>query len=95
MNCQRADLMEPENNLHAKVPPALLTEVEKAARAEHLTLDEVIRQAVERFLEDRRWKKVYAFGEQQARKFGVKESDIDRIVHRRREQERENKERGR
>jgi hypothetical protein len=89
--------MEPEKNLHAKIPPALLTEVENAAQAQHITLDEVMRQAVERYLEDRRWQKVYQFGEQQARKLGVKERDIDRIIHGRREKEREreNKERGR
>jgi hypothetical protein len=46
--------MEPEKNLHAKIPPALLAEAENAAQAEHITLDEVTRQAVERYLEDRR-----------------------------------------
>jgi hypothetical protein len=89
--------MEPEKNLHAKIPPALLTEAEKAAKAQHITLDDVMQQAVERYLEDRRWQKVYQFGEQQARKLGIKERDIDRIIHERREKEREreNKERGR
>ncbi len=87
--------MEPEKNLHANLPTALLIEVEKAAQAEHITLDEVVRQSVERYLEDRRWKKIYQFGEQQARKHGINESDIDDIIHQRREQERENKERGR
>jgi len=89
--------MEPAKNLHANIPPALLTEAEKAAQAEQITLDEVMRQAVEHYLEERRWKEVYQFGEEQARKLGIKEGDVDRIIHERREKERERetKERGR
>lgn len=81
--------MEPEQNLHAKLPPALLTEAENIAHAEHITLDDVFRLAVERYIEDRRWQKVYQFGEQQARKLGIMEGDVDRIIHQRREKERE------
>jgi|SRR5580692_3704861 hypothetical protein len=98
MNRHGTDAMTtPEKNLHAKIPPALLMEAENVAQAEHITLDDVMRRAVERYIEDRRWQKVYRFGEQQARKLGIKEGDIDRIIHQRREKEREpeNKERGR
>ena len=95
MNHHGTDAMEPDKNLHAKIPPALLTEAENVAQAEHITLDDVLRQAVERYIEDRRWQKVYRFGEQQARKLGIKEGDVDRIIHQRREKEYENKERGR
>ena len=89
--------MEPEKNLHAHLPPALLSEAYKAAQEERVTLDEVTQQAMERYLEERRWKKLYAFGEQQARKLGIKESDVDRIIHQRRakERQREHKEPGR
>ncbi len=88
--------MEPEQNLHAAIPAALLHEAEEAAQAEHVTLDEVMRQAVETYIEERRWRKIYQFGERQARRLDIKEDDVDRIVHERREQERElkNKERG-
>ena len=96
MNPQ-ADIMEPEKNLHAAIPPALLSELEKAAQAEHVTLDKLMQQAGERFIEDRRWKNLFAFGEQQARKLDIKEGDVERIIHQRREKEREreNTERGR
>jgi len=89
--------MEPEKNLHAKIPPALLMEAENVAQAEHITLDDVLRQAVERYIEERRWQKVYQFGERQARKLGITAGDVDRIIHERRDKEREpeNKERGR
>ncbi len=80
--------MEPEKNVHATISPALLNQAEQAAQAEHITLDEVLQKAVERYIEDRRWQKVYQFGEQQARKLGIKEGDVDRIIHQRRAKER-------
>jgi hypothetical protein len=30
--------MEPDKTLHAKIPPALLAEVEKAASADHISV---------------------------------------------------------
>ena len=63
------------------LPPALLTEVERAASAEHITLDEVLRQAVERYIEDRRWQIIYQFGEQQACKLGIREGDVLRQLY--------------
>jgi hypothetical protein len=40
---------------------------------------------------------VYAYGEQQARKLGINEEDVDRIIHqyRQEQREREDKRRGR
>ena len=84
-----ADITEPEKNLHAAIPTALLSELEKTAQAEHVTLDEVMRQAAERFIEERHWQELYAFGEQQARALGIKECDVDRIIHQHREKFRE------
>jgi hypothetical protein len=89
--------MEPEKNLHAKIAPALLAEAEKAAQAERITVDELVQDAVEHRLKERRRQKLYAYGEGQARKLGIKEEDVPRIVEewRTEQQERENKERGR
>jgi hypothetical protein len=39
--------MHYEKNLHAFVPPALLTRAEEAARQEHISLDEPVSTAVE------------------------------------------------
>ncbi len=40
--------MEAEKNLHASIPTALLTEAEQAASADHITVDELVRDAMER-----------------------------------------------
>jgi hypothetical protein len=50
---QGAEVMEPEKNLHARIAPALLAEAEKAAQAEHITLDELVSDAMERRLNSR------------------------------------------
>ena len=89
--------MEPDKTLHAKIPPALLAEVEKAASADHISVDELVRDAMERRLSARRRHSLYTYGEEQARKLGVGEEDVDRIIHefRQEERERQNKEIGR
>jgi hypothetical protein len=81
--------MEPDKNLHAKIPPALLAEAEKAASADHISVDELVRDAMERRLSARRRHSLYTYGEEQARKLGVGEEDVDRIIHEFRQEERE------
>lgn len=89
--------MEPGKNLHAKIPPALLAEAENVAQTEHITVDELVRDAMERRLRERRRQKLRAYGEAQARKLGIREEDVERVVHEYREEQRErqDKERGR
>ena len=90
--------MEREKNLHASVPQALLTQAEKAAKQEHISLDELVSDAMERRLKDLRRQNLRAYGEAQAGKIGVtSEEDVDRVIHEFREEERtrQNNERGR
>lgn len=86
--------METEKNLHATIPSALLTEAETVAKAEHITVDELVRDAMEHRLRERRRQKLYGYGEAQARKLGIKEEDVERILHEFREEERQSQERG-
>jgi len=68
--------MEPEKNLHAMIPPALLLEAERAAQAEHITVDELVRDAMERRLNKRELDEVFAFGKRHARERGLKPGDV-------------------
>ncbi len=83
--------MNTEKNLHAAIPAGLLMEAEKAASADHISIDELVRVAVEHRLRDRRRQQLYVYGEGQARKLGIEEEDIDRIIHEFREEERARK----
>jgi hypothetical protein len=84
--------MEPEKNLHAKIAPALLAEAEKAAQAEHITLDELVSDAMERRLNSRAFEEVLAFGKRHAKERGLKPSDVARAIT---DVRREKQERGR
>lgn len=69
---QRRAYREVEKNLHARIPTALLVEAEKTAAAQRVSMDELS------------WRETYAFGERQSRQFGIKEEDVDRLIHERR-----------
>ncbi len=72
--------METEKNLHASVPPALLTQAQKAAQDDHISVDELVKAALEQTLRARRRQRLYAYGEGQARSVGIREEDVPRIV---------------
>ena len=54
--------METEKNLQATIPAALLARVEDAARAEHITVDELVRDAVQRRLKNHEWRETLPSG---------------------------------
>jgi CopG family transcriptional regulator/antitoxin EndoAI len=64
------------------LPPKLEKEAEKAAKEEHRTKSELIREALRRYLEGRQLRKLQAYGAKRARELGiVSEDDVDRLVH--------------
>ncbi|HEX4144276.1 MAG TPA: hypothetical protein VHY91_12270 [Pirellulales bacterium] len=62
------------------IPPALLAQVQAAADEEHRPAAEVLSDAVERYLRERRWRKIFAYGEERARTLGLTEADIPRLI---------------
>jgi hypothetical protein len=76
------------SQLNASIPGELMAEVRKLAQAEERTPDEV---AVERLLRSKRRQRLYEYGEGQAKKLGIKESDVSRLVR----ETRQNHDRGR
>ena len=72
--------MQPEKNLHAAIPPDLLAKAQAAAEQEHITLDELVSDAMERRLNRREFEEVLTFGKRNARKRGLKPSDVEDAV---------------
>jgi hypothetical protein len=70
----------PEKNLHAAVPPALLARAEEVAQQEHITLDELVSDAMERRLNRREFEEVLAFGKRHAKARGLKPSDVESAI---------------
>ena len=66
------------NNI--SLPEPLLAEIRSAAQAEHRTVDEVLTDAVKRYVEERSWTRLLDYGAERAKALGVKESDVDRLI---------------
>jgi predicted transcriptional regulator len=70
--------MKAQNNV--RLPPELLAKVANAARAENRTPDELLEDAAELYLKNRRWQKLLEFGEQNARDLGLTAEDVPRLI---------------
>ena len=66
--------------LSLSLPPTLLREAERLAKKEGSTKSELFRQALRRYLQEQRWAELRGYGARQARKLGVKETDIERLI---------------
>ncbi len=62
------------------MPSSLLAEVQAVANEEHRSRDELVREAIVRYLENRRWQRLLAYGEQQARSLGLTDADVPRLI---------------
>jgi hypothetical protein len=58
----------------------LLAGIKNAAEAEHRSVDEVLADAVQRYLEDRSWTRLLDYGAERAKALGLEESDVDRLI---------------
>ena len=67
----------------------VLKRVREQAQAEGKTVDELANELLGPLLEiriqseagDRRWQKLVDYGQAQAEKLGIKEEDVDRLIH--------------
>jgi len=66
------------NNI--SLPEPLLAEIQSAAQAEHRSVDEVLTDAVKRYVEERSWAKLLRYGAERAKALGVQESDVERLI---------------
>jgi len=62
------------------LPEDLLAGIKSAAEAEHRSVDDVLADAVQRYLEDRSWTRLLDYGAERAKAVGIEESDIGRLI---------------
>lgn len=62
------------------MPSSLLAEVQVAANEEHRTREELLLEAVERYLRDRRWQRLLSYGQERARSLGLTDADVPRLI---------------
>ena len=57
-----------------------LAELEKLARAQERSLDEVLSEAVDRYIRDKQWEAVKRYGVVKSRESGLTEGDVARLI---------------
>jgi CopG family transcriptional regulator/antitoxin EndoAI len=62
------------------LPPEMAKAAEKAAKDESRTKSELIREALRQYLWARRWKDLRFYGEEKARRLGMREEDVAGVV---------------
>ena len=62
------------------LPEELLAGIRSAAAAESRSMDEVLAEAVQRYLEDRSWTRLFEYGAERATALGLQEPDVDRLI---------------
>jgi len=65
---------------HISLPEELLAGIQSAAEAQHRSVDEVLADAVHRYLEDHSWTALLDYGAERAKALGIEESDVDRLI---------------
>lgn len=66
--------------LSLSLPPGLLKEAERIAKKEGRTRSELFREALRRYLQEQKLRELQRFGASQAKKLGLKESDVERLI---------------
>lgn len=62
------------------LPEDLLARVRGAAESEHRSVDDVLAEAVERYLEDRSWTRLLTYGAERAAALEIEEQDVERLI---------------
>ena len=68
--------MKPSSDTQVSIPPTLIAEVQAAADEEHRPADDVVRDALESYLERRRWRLHSEQEEARARELGLPDDDV-------------------
>jgi CopG family transcriptional regulator/antitoxin EndoAI len=66
--------------LSLSLPPELLREAERLAKKEGRTKCELFREALRRYIQERRWAELRRYGAQQVRKLGIKETEVGHVI---------------
>jgi hypothetical protein len=60
--------------------PELIQQIEETARTENRRPSEVLEDAWHRYVEEKSWVSLAERGQENAKRLGIKESDVDRLI---------------
>ena len=72
--------MPPGNDTEFTIPPALAAEIQAAADEEHRPALDVLRDAVDGYRKEQRWRRTLAYGADRAGALGLTEADVPRLI---------------
>jgi metal-responsive CopG/Arc/MetJ family transcriptional regulator len=81
--------MRTRQTLTISLPPGMLKEAERLAHEENRTMSELMREALRRSQEQRRWGELNAYGRARARALGTTEQDVVPLVKEYRKEQRQ------
>jgi CopG family transcriptional regulator / antitoxin EndoAI len=73
--------MRNARTLSVTLPPDMLKRAQSLARKESRTMSELIREALRHYERRSWWDEVNTYGRAQAGKQGIREQDVERLVH--------------
>jgi len=62
------------------LPDAQYVELEKLARAQERTVDDVLADAVDRYIKEKQWVSLKRYGRAKSRELGLTEGDVPRLI---------------
>ena len=66
--------------LSLSLPPDLLREAERIAKQEGRTKSELFREALRRYVDERRWRGLQRYGAGRTQRLGMTEADVARAI---------------
>jgi CopG family transcriptional regulator/antitoxin EndoAI len=73
--------MRSTRTLSVTLPPDMLKRAQSIAKRESRTMSELIREALRHYERRYWWDDINAYGRSQAARQGIREPDVDRLVH--------------
>lgn|SRR5258708_7484371 len=83
------EYMKSETAPDTLVPSRLIPEVRATAEEDHRAPDELVGEAVETYLKNRRWRRLVERGQARARELGLSEADLPRLIAESRQERRQ------
>lgn len=80
--------MRNTKTLSVTLPPEMLSRAEKLARKENRTMSELVREALRHYERQRWWEESVAYGQARARALGIREQDVEGLIHQARNENR-------
>jgi len=72
--------MAPRQIKSLTLPERLRIEIEKVAKAQERSVNEVLAEAVDWYVKDKQWASLKQYGREKARQTGIGEDDVDRLI---------------